>query len=280
MDNILLQILNYFLLIAKITLSQILLLFGPLIFLAVLMNIVSTKLENLGLSIFGEKIYLYGFAWLGVATHEIGHAVFAIIFGHRIHRIVLFNPNADGTLGSVEHRNIYQTIGNFFIGIGPIIFGSIIISLVVYLFIGYNVGTNFKINNIQELWNDISLIELNLNRLYKGVILLINAIISELKTAPLRSIIFLFIAFSIGSSITLSKPDIASAQKGFLFFLLIVLLFNLITIWFSDISYGIIHFASRYIMKLSSIIVFCLMLNVLFLVLFRFIYFLKFSIFR
>lgn len=62
---------------------------------------------------------------LGILLHELGHAIFAVIFGHRLTHIRLldFHYHDTGTLGSVEHRwetdNIYQTLGNFFIGLAP-----------------------------------------------------------------------------------------------------------------------------------------------------------------
>ena len=45
----------------------------------------------------------------------------------------LFRPGRDGTLGYVEHaynrRSLYQSVGNFFIGTGPIWFGSALVYL-------------------------------------------------------------------------------------------------------------------------------------------------------
>jgi len=284
MENILLQILNYLLLVVKTTLSQILLLLGPMLVLALIMNIVSTKLEILGIRIFGKKIYLYGFAWLGVAVHELGHAAFAIIFGHKITRIVLFAPKSDGTLGSVHHqynnKNIYHNIGNFFIGIGPVILGSIVVSLVVYLFLGFSVPSNFNMNLGKDGVKDLSIIQSNLIQMYDGMLLLIKKVIIEFKTSPLKATIFLFLVFSVGSSITLSKPDITSAKQGLLFFVLVLLLFNLITIWLEHLSTSIIIFATGYMAKLYLTIVFSLILNILFILFMKIIYFFKSLIFQ
>lgn len=62
---------------------------------------------------------------LGVVIHEFGHALFAFIFGHKVTKVQLLNIHYQnsGALGSVQHswneNNIYQRLGNFFIGLAP-----------------------------------------------------------------------------------------------------------------------------------------------------------------
>ena len=115
---------NYLLDAGIATFTQLFVLLGPLLVLALLMNFISRKNENLSYKVLGQKGYLYIFGWLGTSVHELGHAIFAIIFAHKISKIKLFTPNSGKSLGQVKHSytkgNPYQTIGNFFIGIGQI----------------------------------------------------------------------------------------------------------------------------------------------------------------
>ena len=108
------------------TLSHLFILLGPALILASLMNMVATWVGRQGYRALGYRGFLFGVSWLGVAVHELGHVIFCFLFLHKVERVRFFDPSSlDGSLGSVEHRyrrnNIYQEIGNFFIGIGPII---------------------------------------------------------------------------------------------------------------------------------------------------------------
>lgn len=75
---------------------------------------------------------------VGTPLHESGHALMCLLFGHKIRKIVFFQPNSDdGCLGYVEHgynnRNPYQVIGCFFIAIGPVLLGTAVLTGLLFL---------------------------------------------------------------------------------------------------------------------------------------------------
>jgi hypothetical protein len=76
------------------------------------------------------------FERLGVMVHELSHAVFCLLFGHRLQKIKWFDRSAkSGAKGSVTHTyhplNPYHRIGHFFIGLGPTLLAPILVFLMM-----------------------------------------------------------------------------------------------------------------------------------------------------
>ena len=120
------------------SLSQLFVLFGPFLVLGLLLNFSATLSARLSVRFLGRNLFLFGFGWFGCSVHELSHAFFALIFGHKITEIALFEPNKNGeSLGHVSHsynkKSVYQKIGNFFIGIGPLLAGGIMLYLITLI---------------------------------------------------------------------------------------------------------------------------------------------------
>jgi len=232
--------------------------FGIPLLLAFIQNFISSYNERLGYRIMGKKLYFALVARIGVPVHELGHALFAVIFRHKITDIKLFDPNGpNGSLGHVSHsynkKSLYQNIGNFFIGIGPVILGSLVLYAISALL--FNVSTGSTEGNEQVASGQIALI------FERGW-----ALIKEIFTSGsfLKSFIFLYLVFAIGSNITLSKPDISGAKKGFGFLALFLFILHFATLWLSDSPTGITSFFAGLVSRLSMILGVAILLNLLF----------------
>src|SRR4030067_2216374 len=121
------------------TLAQMASLFlGIFIFGLLIQFISQLSFKSLGNAFGPGGTYLV--AWLGTPGHELGHALFCLIFGHKIEEIRFFKPDKDtGTLGFVYHtwnpKNPWHVLGNFFIGIGPVVLGCAVLFALFYFLI-------------------------------------------------------------------------------------------------------------------------------------------------
>lgn len=76
----------------------------------------------------GHKFLVFLSSMIGTPIHELSHAGACLVFMHKITKIEMFSPKANGQLGVVEHSynpmSFYQRVGLFFVGMAPIIGGS------------------------------------------------------------------------------------------------------------------------------------------------------------
>lgn len=155
---------------------------------------------------------------IGTPVHECAHALFCLIFGHKINEIKLFQINsADGTLGYVNHsynpKNIYQKIGNFFIGIAPIIVISALLYLLAWLLmpnfvadISGGMQVNDFIGNIGKVFTDLF-----------GVIETFF-----LYCFSWQWWVFVIVGMFLSLHMTLSKADVKGALSGIIMLFAVV----------------------------------------------------------
>ena len=270
MDYIVIAI-NYLIKVIIWSFNQIFILLAPLILLSFLMHYLSKGIRIISYRLFGRNIFLKYLGIIGIPIHELGHALFAIIFGHRITEIKLFEPDAtDGTLGYVSHRynknNLYHLLGNFFIGIGPIILGASILALFAILLFNLNLkDSGFQEFNFSMFLNSISF-KVQLEHLWEVIIAYSQEIFNN-PNSWWKMIIYIYLLISIGSNISLSPPDIKHAFKGSLIFVIALLIFNLATLWIGNFVIDIFAKSSLYTALINFFLILSLLINSLILVL-------------
>jgi hypothetical protein len=260
------SILSYLWQALSSTLIQILILLGPGLLLTLILNFETRFIENHAVNTLGRGWYLGLFGWLGTSLHELGHVFFCIVFGHKIIDLSLFSPNTEtGTLGYVKHsynrKNIYQLAGNFFIGIGPILLGAVVIFLLAYWLLGLNpfsIDSNFSSASFQlNSWDAFR--EL-FQSLWNSSGHMFAEIFSWQHLSSWQLYAFIYLVFAIGSSITLSPSDIKAALGGFTVIVILIFILNLATVWagnfISNIVIGIAdHYALFYTLVFLIILV-------------------------
>lgn len=175
---------------------------------------------------------------LGTPVHELSHAFFCILFGHKITGISLYRPNAeDGTLGYVEHsynpRNLYQQVGNFFIGIAPILGGSAVVFLLMRLL------TPSLFTDVVDELHFAALIDFNLTDAssygaFFGLLWeMVRAVFDFSNAGNALWWLFIVLSLMIASHMELSGADLAGGWKGFLFVALLLLLADVAMYFFA-----------------------------------------------
>lgn len=196
----------------------------PWILTAWCLNYIS-ELMRRRLAFLGDRTFIYLTA-PGVAVHELGHAAFCVIFGHKIVKLNLFSPEADGTLGYVRHqynpKSLYQRIGNFFIGTGPIWGGLLLLYLVSRLLLSRDVFASEGgfLNSLSSF---------------------LKLFFSLKSWTSVSFYIWLYAALTISAHITLSPPDIKGAKDGFIVFVGVIFLSCLLFGWCGAWEESLVH---------------------------------------
>ncbi|MBE7089199.1 MAG: hypothetical protein E7362_00135 [Clostridiales bacterium] len=192
----------------------------------VLFGFIIAKLNSLFYSNMGPfgKTACYVTGFIGTPVHECAHALFCIIFGHKITAIKLFQISSDdGTLGYVSHtynkKNIYHRIGSFFIGIAPILVISAILYLLAYLLVPSM--TSKMLIESQKISDS------------GDVLSVLTSVWNSIKVyfshfGDYKWWIFLIISIFLVLHMTLSKADIKNSLSGLGFLLAIIFIVDLI----------------------------------------------------
>ncbi len=197
-------------------------------------------------------------AWIGTPVHELGHAFFAKLFRHKIHKINLFRPDkASGNLGHVEHsfnpRSIYQRMGNFFIGAAPMIWGSIVLITLLYLFIP----------DAKNIFVSLTEQSNTLSSFFHNIISFLSHLFTIENFSHWQFWIFLYLSFAISSHMAPSKADRKGMWSGLILIIFFIILINAITLYFgTDITHYIIKL-TQYLNIFIALFIYALLLSII-----------------
>ena len=235
---------------------QIFQLFAVPISLAILLQLVGSKIRRCGALAIGS-IYWYVVA-PGVVSHETGHAVGCLLTGTEIVEFVPF-CRRDGGLGYVLHKfrgGLFGGIANFIIATGPIWFGSFMIVLLTKVFAQAMIFGSFTeyfgSDSAPAFW--IYLVRL----FYATGVFLIGLFSAEVWGVGF--VVWLYLAFCIASEIGLSTVDLFHMKDGALRILIVLFIVNLIPCVGQGLSV-LIYVAMPYLFKVNIMMLFVLMVN-------------------
>ena len=176
----------------------------------------------------GPKILL-ATGIVGTPIHELSHALFCLIFGHRVVEMKLYLPNApNGTLGYVNHsynpKNLYHQIGNFFIGIAPILGGSgVLLLLMMWLTPETFAGVTETLGAMPAFEGFDSVVQY-LGALWEMIILVFHPSNFSLW----QWWVFIVLALMVASHMELSGADMKGGAWGLTLLVLLILAMDVI----------------------------------------------------
>lgn len=241
---------------------------GIFVIFGFIFNVIENKNNQLIQRALGEKIIIFT-GFIGTVVHEVSHMIMALIFNHKIVKVELFRPRKykeDGILGFVRStynpNSIYQQIGNFFIGIAPMIFGTLTIWLLFIIFSNnlYTMFLNYMNIGLYTNYLQSSNYSGFFDLLVHDVFLLLKTIFSFDYIFNVNHLIMLFLIYSISTHMTLSLADLKGSFKGLLVCFIVVFV-----ITFLGKILGVSNiFTSSIVFKINLYIFLFLMLGLFF----------------
>jgi len=219
MENILLNVL-------KISLFETFCVTGALILTGIILGIFENRANFYVQSVLGMKGIMIT-AWIGTPIHESGHLLMCYLFRHKISEFKLFSLRPrEGVLGYVNHswnsKSLYQNIGNFFIGMGPIFSGTAALILGMYLFLPDSFATFSSYLSFEPGQPDSQ----TLADIFMLTIQLFKSIFTAENLSSPGFLIYFALAIAISSHIALSKEDLKGAGRGLITIFFFIILVN------------------------------------------------------
>ena len=219
--------------------------------------------------------YSLGFAgilitgWIGTPIHELGHALMCFAFKHKVIDVQLFNPDRDtGVLGYVNHsynpKSIYQKIGNFFIGIAPILSGTGVIMLLLAVLLPKECHDMMAAVKEFQWPSEISFASVGMVK--DSIVGVFGILFTQKNLKSIVFWIFMYLAISIASHMALSKADLKGASSGIGAMYLIIVIANIaIRILHLDLTkiFVVYYFLNSYLITMLTIAVFCSLCSLL-----------------
>ena len=197
------------------TVKLLLVVLAPFVGFAIVIHWLERITEGRLAERFGWKSVLWT-GWLGTPIHELSHAFMCWVFRHKIKEIALFEPDQkSGRLGYVVHsfdkRNKFQRIGNFFIGIAPLIGGSIALALLLWMFYPDAARSAIELTGAEA---EGDAIEKSL-----GVVSTIfGSVINFRNVVSVRFWAFIYLVLCVGTHMAPSPSDYEGAWNGVFIF--------------------------------------------------------------
>ena len=157
---------------------------------------------------FGWRVMLWT-GWLGTPVHELSHILACKCFGHKIVDWALFEPDLKAKrLGYVAHTykkgNWYQELGNFFIGVAPLVGGSMTLGILLWLFYPDAAAAAVEVSKSEGQQGGLA----------RAMLAVLGTLFTGENLLTLRFWTFLYMVLCVGGHMAPSRSDYEGAGRG------------------------------------------------------------------
>ena len=210
---------------------------GVIGFIIYFLNVLFYRLVGNG------RVACYASGLIGTPIHELSHALMCIIFRHKITDMKLYQMDDEsGTMGYVTHtynlRSRYQRIGLFFIGVAPIIGGSLVIHfLMLWLLPEESLEISAYIDDFALLLSDgvsFDMLAYSFAITWESLLIIFTSF-----DKGINCIVFLILGACVALHMKLSGADIKGAMPAIPMVAALIAVVNGIFFGISFVSYGV-----------------------------------------
>ena len=157
--------------------------------------------------------------YIGTPIHELSHALMCLLFGHSVKKVSLFGDSPKSkTLGYVEHTyrrgNMYHQLGNFFIGVSPVLAGGIVILLLIRFATPSLYGNMWVSAEQMKAFLSFQMSVSDILSVFDSLFSILLAILSPRNFINWRWWLCMLLVFSVALHMEISRSDIRSGLKG------------------------------------------------------------------
>jgi hypothetical protein len=153
------------------------------------------------------------------------------LFRHKVTKVKFLDlKSKDGTLGYVRHsynrKSLYQSMGNFFIGIGPILSANVFLIVSMHLLLP---GVFREVTGQMLLFSSMTAFgPSGIEYMFDFLLSIVSSLFDLSNASNINFWIYIFLAFGVSSHIALSPADLKGAAKGLPALFILLLLANIL----------------------------------------------------
>ena len=146
--------------------------------------------------------------------------------------------------------------------------GGIVLFLITLILYRITITDIFRFQISTAIFSERVVVSQFFKALWSGLIAFRIVVFEGFVHSWWKSVLFCYVLYSTGSSMTLSKSDLNGALAGLVWLVIFVLIFNFLTLWSGDFGDKGVAFMVQYISAFYFLLILSFVANLLFIILF------------